>query len=353
MIKNIVFFVESPLSKRDFDRFGIQILRNEGFDVNIWYFKPYSLNRFHSIPEIQDLVHDDRLQIFERKSDVLKCISVLKDSDLVVCLLSFDYHNLFVYQALSRKRSWYCVWQAVSLPVSINTDIPSGFFFRKILKKIGEMKIRTIHYHFMTNLLKKHYRLLGVRPASIALLAGQRSDDVHFYPIGVNTKKIWLHLLDYDIYLKYREEGPDLTLGRYAVFLDEYIPFHPDYQSMGVEPPASADEYYPKLCTFFEFIEKKFDLRVIVAAHPRSNYDLTKKYFGDRQVIKGKTDSTCQRFCIRNCTCEYFCRFCGFIQKASYVYYNGSNFLSADGSVSIWGVHLHNGSSIPESSRYY
>ncbi len=99
MIKNIVFFVESPLSKRDFDRFGIQILRNEGFDVNIWYFKPYSLNRFHSIPEIQDLVHDDRLQIFERKSDVLKCISVLKDSDLVVCLLSFDYHNLFVYQA--------------------------------------------------------------------------------------------------------------------------------------------------------------------------------------------------------------------------------------------------------------
>ena len=92
---------------------------------------------------------------------------------------------------------------------------------------------------------------MGCVRASIALLAGQRSDDVHFYPIGVNTKKIWLHLLDYDIYLKYREEGPDLTLGRYAVFLDEYIPFHPDYQSMGVEPPASADEYYPKLWYFF------------------------------------------------------------------------------------------------------
>ena len=254
---------------------------------------------------------------------------------------------------LSRKRSWYCVWQAVSLPVSINTDIPSGFFFRKILKKIGEMKIRTIHYHFMTNLLKKHYRLLGVRPASIALLAGQRSDDVHFYPIGVNTKKIWLHLLDYDIYLKYREEGADMTLGRYAVFLDEYIPFHPDYQSMGVEPPASADEYYPKLCTFFEFIEKKFDLRVIVAAHPRSNYDLTKKYFGDRQVIKGKTTQLVKDSVFVIAHASTFCRFCGFIQKASYVYYNGSNFLSADGSVSIWGVHLHNGSSIPESSRYY
>ena len=52
------------------------------------------------------------------------------------------------------------------------------------------MEIRTIHYHFMTNLLKKHYRLLGVRPGIHRSPAGQRSDDVQFYPIGVNTKKI-------------------------------------------------------------------------------------------------------------------------------------------------------------------
>ena len=61
--------------------------------------------------------------------------------------------------------------------------------------------------------------------------------------------------------------------------------FSPDYLYMGVEPPVSADEYYPRVCLFFEFLEKKFNLHVIIAAHPSSDYNQKKDIFwkpGDR-----------------------------------------------------------------------
>ncbi|MGB7789236.1 hypothetical protein [Methanoregula sp.] len=277
------------MNKRDFDRFGIQILQDEGFEVTVWDLTPCLHPGFYSTLEIPDRIDYRNLHIFERKADVLMSIAAFQDTDLAVCLIGFDYNSRFFYRAFSQHHIRYCVWQAISLPVSINPDTAISFSWRKFLKKIAGMRLRAIGNHVVTRLMKKHYRLFGVRPATIAMLAGERSDDTYFYPIDKTTKKLWLHLLDYDIYLEQRQQADRMFPGRYAVFLDEYLPFHPDYKYIGVEPPVSADEYYPGLCSFFAFLEKKYDLRVIIAAHPRSKYDAPQEYFGDRTVFRGKT----------------------------------------------------------------
>ncbi len=74
-----------------------------------------------------------------------------------------------------------------------------------------------------------------------------------------------------------------------AVFLDEYLPFHPDFFRQKVLPPIKADEYYPLLNKFFRLIEKQLKLKVIIAAHPRSHSEKLSESFERRELVFGRT----------------------------------------------------------------
>ena len=104
---------------------------------------------------------------------------------------------------------------------------------------------------------------------------------------GPETRTIRAHSFDYDIFLKLRGQE---CVGDTAVFLDEYMPFHPDYVHQGIEPFSTAGEYYPQLCRIFARIEEKTGLKVVVAAHPRADYaSHDRDYFEGRPVISGKS----------------------------------------------------------------
>lgn len=97
---------------------------------------------------------------------------------------------------------------------------------------------------------------------------------------------MWGHALDYDLYLAARDRRVER---RVAVFLDEFVPFHPDYGYMGVAPPDSADHYYSVLRTLFDQVERSRGVQVVIAAHPRSNYEERTDYFGGRLTERGRT----------------------------------------------------------------
>jgi len=39
-ITEIIFFIESPFNRRDYERFGIDLLKENGFQVRVWDFTP-------------------------------------------------------------------------------------------------------------------------------------------------------------------------------------------------------------------------------------------------------------------------------------------------------------------------
>ena len=70
---------------------------------------------------------------------------------------------------------------------------------------------------------------------------------------------IWGHTLDYDLYLqdlnkpavnKFKDK-------KYALFIDEYRPFHPNYILRNVKPSTSPNNYYPILHDFFSKVERE------------------------------------------------------------------------------------------------
>jgi hypothetical protein len=64
---------------------------------------------------------------------------------------------------------------------------------------------------------------------------------------------------------------------------------HPDFKLHNIKHAINEDSYFSELKLFFDFIEKKYNTRILIAGHPRCKYADQQKCFGNREVIYGKT----------------------------------------------------------------
>jgi len=284
MIKKIIYFTESPLTLRDYDRFGIDTIIKNGFDVEFWDLTE------ELCPELNKTIKDeDRIRfngnVILKEGELVKKITVIEKECLIICMLHYGIKTHFIFRELSRNKLKYCLFFANALPV----------FSRKCTFKLSNI-ITIIKYccQMVISYVKNIYihikqKMSGIKPASIILAGGEKSIDIcRSDPYDSNSKVLWMHTLDYDLYLKencHKEKNDE----KLVVFNDEYFPFHPDYLYSGIPAPVTAEEYYPALCKLFNFIETKYNKNIVIAAHPRSNYERHPDYFEGRSVIKGKT----------------------------------------------------------------
>ena len=119
--------------------------------------------------------------------------------------------------------------------------------------------------------------------------------------VGLNTKIIYAHSFDYDKYIgsfdydKYlgKDKIPKLEIKKpYALYIDQYLPLHPDAEIyMEASPRCTPEKFYPALNNFFNIFEKKYNMDIIIAAHPKSDYESNPKLLDGRRIIRNKTMS--------------------------------------------------------------
>ncbi len=276
-IKNLVFLIETPLNQRDYNRYGIDILLQNGFDVQVWDLTPFICPE-DCMTILNDPVHPNICKPFTNIGDFSLAMSALDSSALIINLIVYRLRALSVYRILSKRKLPYCVTMNNSLPATVHKK-PS--LWHRIKNSSIKQKM---NYGFS----KMPFKWFGVSPANVILLGGEKSIASNPYPIGDNTKKLWLHAFDYDLYLKeinsYIKEGGD-----FAVFLDQYLPFHPDFIRSGSPFPVTSEIYYPLLSTFCDKLENETGISTIIAAHPRSRYEDRPDFFGERSIVRGKT----------------------------------------------------------------
>jgi hypothetical protein len=100
--------------------------------------------------------------------------------------------------------------------------------------------------------------------------------------------KVWAHSFDYDTYLAANAETAP-PLAPYAVFLDEDMIYHSDFDHSEIKSPATAEAYYRSMNGFFDKLEREWGMPVTVAAHPRSRSDSRSQQWGDRTIVHGRT----------------------------------------------------------------
>ncbi len=275
-VNHVLILTEAPFTRRDFDRFGVELLR-KNFQVSIldctsWlkpeFWTKYSKIAYHcpGYKEVHDL--DSFVNSLETSANTI-AIDFLGDcANSATARIELKKRQIsravFVQGLLPRpKASWY---QRLSSLFSSNTP-------RSAIRKLARRAGRMIHQ---------------LPAPDVAMLSGSAS--LNDARVEGAAHRLWAHSFDYDVYLANQHQEVDGG-EPYAVFLDEDMAFHPDYDHSGIEPPTTPARYYPAMNRFFDRFELANGMRVIVSAHPRSQHAPNPELWNGRTVIQNKTAS--------------------------------------------------------------
>ncbi len=277
-IKKIIFLHEHQFTDYYYHHFGIDALKSFGYAVEVWNFALFLQNNAYLQENIPCTCPWDGHVLYDNKKAAVDAILKLTSSDFVICGIHYTLQTLPVYRALAKSGILCASFLAMALP--LGTFPQKKIYQRKIRKLLSLSSIRDKIF----SQIPFHY--FGVHPVNLIFAMGEKYLKSG-YPSDNSSEILWLHSFDYDLFLQ-NNEMSGAGDQRVGVFLDEYLPYHSDNTAAGL-PHIPAEKYYAKLRQFFDYLEDRFGVKIMIAAHPRSQYEDKPGIFGNRPVICGKT----------------------------------------------------------------
>lgn len=274
MRTRLIILVESYFQQRDCRRYGIDVLKAGGLEVEVWeVFRPY-LRRYAEDYRPPDPVSFPWLRHFTQKREVIQSLGRLGSGTMVLAAIGNRWETRFIFRQLACQRAYFGGYE-------LSHFAPTGRHKRRARRSWQDWLNHV--YVRLPNAIRG-----TSRPDFFLLCGGKVLEPVARRLPG--TSIIWTHAFDYDIVLEIGAQRESKRIS-HLVFLDEYVPFHPDYQTLGIAPPNTANEYFPQLNRLFDALEKQWRLPVVIAAHPRANYQGGPDYFEGRKILQGHTAS--------------------------------------------------------------
>ena len=294
--KTVVFMFPMSLTEQDISNFGINYLSQKGYHVYVWNLSPllnkklacFISNKKNNIT----YVHVTNYKYFKNLLMELFDNSVF--IDLFVGLSAITWKTEKVYRMLRHYNILYFIVSLAAMPIP-NIPKSDNGLIKKIIWKLKHTP--SINLKYFLDIISSKFILFLKKHADIypipARIFGGDSEIIDLYLKRHNYDKnniTYIHSMDYDRYLDYLErvnyQQPKLDMT--CVLLDDMPTNHPDGLLTNT-PLVDEKNYFYSMNQLFMKIEKELGLRVIIAAHPRSNYEDMPDVFGGREIIKGKT----------------------------------------------------------------
>lgn len=257
------------MTARDYSRFGAELYRGLGIAVEAWDCSGFLASGFTPEEPQAPVLQTG----FTNSRDVCAALVGLGPGAVVVNLLPRRLATLPIFRALAKCAARDVIVRANALPLP-----PSSF--RQRLRKVTPGKL-------LDFLVAKPGLWQRLCPAPGRIIYGGAATRPQ---AGAALRLISAHALDYDLFLR----QPALKRSEpLAVFLDQCLPFHPDFAILGNRPPVSAENYYPALSRLFTELERGSGLRVVIAGHPRAPKH--KNYYPGFEVVYGQSQSLVRR----------------------------------------------------------
>lgn len=187
-------------------------------------------------------------------------------------------------------------------------EIPNNWYNRKVFKYLSDYNYDLIKIDLYGNALLsqenvskwKYLKLKNIpliihnKINLVKLLIYNKIHKVKNKKVAIISSNAILprtHNLNHPDYeqIKFREIRPVID-GDYIVFCDNYFPYHPDLRAIYKYKTLPDGKLYQNLMkSYFDFLESKYKMPVVIAAHPKSDYKGGE--FGNRKVIKYQTQS--------------------------------------------------------------
>lgn len=261
----IIFITSSPLHKMHFVDMYIHEIEKE-FKTEIWDVS--SIYNHKGTSEFSQVKKIETMEALESLVEE-KCIN-----EKLVVITNILIYDLHVIYRIFHKRK---------IPL-ITIDKEAMAFWlkdcyeRKHFKELSFSDQKRIVIKSVP-VLRQIYSFLEYQHVKFDYVLGK----YNYYPDS-SRHFFRIHSLKYDE-LKKVSESPRLVEGRYILFMDAGLAHHPSHE--GAKNAVSKEEYLEAMNAFLDRVEQKFLMPVIVASHPKSNYD--ENDFNGRKIVLYKT----------------------------------------------------------------
>lgn len=272
----IIYLTPTPFNQRDYQRFGMEVFINDGFEVYVWDFSPFLYKGWTAPPEPTDYKN---WVTFDSVADAVVALMKLPKEAFVISLLHYGRDTKKIFRAMSKQKIDY------SMRADAYPSLEKNKSAKTIISRLMRMSPKMVMNLVGDLSLKFFGRMYGSESPTFFFLGAAKSS-VGNIRLNHQTQIVRVHTLDYDIYLKekVKEESGENTI----VFMDSYLPFHPHLLFLNLVW-ANAEVYYPLLCRLFDYAEEKLGSTVVIAAHPRSHYENHPDFFQGRKVVRGQS----------------------------------------------------------------
>lgn len=267
MVKKVIIIIYKEMERFEYEKYGGTIFEKY-FDVEVWdlskIFLGDKLKVNESFPLQKKIESIKQFVMWLRNNNSKKTFLIFLSIpsarmtfylQTIVSIMGFSYSMTYLQPCLARwnNGSTKEYWQKRK-PDCINTVLNTLF-----PPRYNFMATTTCYQEFPSVWSIKH------------------------------QNNILIHTLDYDVYLKIKDESNRIIQGKYILFIDENYVANKIWKILDVDPPfKNSEDYYGPVRQFFDRIERLYGYQIVIAGHPRVRY-LDRKIYGNRSIIYDQT----------------------------------------------------------------
>ncbi len=265
-MKKIIFIGHEPLTVRTRQIFFLESFIKNNFEIEYWDLSNYFYKGL-KLTDIVDEKYIKKIHKFEELVKELECIEISKTIFIIEIYNIWKNRKIF---KLLKKNACYSVhiemYATAILPLSKKEKFKNANI--AVLSSALINKIKNTLY-------KLYQKLHNFKPYDLSITSN---------PNTARTESVvQVNHIDFERALLLKDTDK-IVQEKYIVFIDDYFPKHPDIVTVYGIKPIGIDKYRNELVTFFERVEMKFGVIVVIASHPKSRYD--SEFYKGRRVIK-------------------------------------------------------------------
>jgi len=306
--QKIIFVTNYPIDKRDAKRFGFEILHNAGFEITVWDVSEFFYYDIESI----NIDYNESDYVLNKKFSSLEEIKLelekIEEQDvLIIAGTTIGIRSIRTFRLnklLSNSKGHYTAitWGDHPIHVIRNEMVKPAPFLKRLLQFMSRIfrknYIASVVWRELNNspFFKWAIRVVNlIQPLEIVWLA-TREERIPRISIDRNTVIRFIHNLDYDIFFEMSKPS-NYSSDQFSpvVILDSMGPLHPDFLVEARESEIDLFTYSKMITNFIRKFQLDTGKKIVVAAHPRSDLDISRRLYGEVEVFFHKTSELVSR----------------------------------------------------------
>lgn len=286
-MKQVIFLFVTPALSGDEKKYKLPYLMNLGYKIEIGDLTPVLE------PETDKAISHDRLNYdgikymrFNNKAEIEEYLTHHK-KDFFLPMFNDYFDVRFIYQLFTKYKIQY------GYVNNLEADFDSSILTAAYIAPSKRMDLHHLTEAFYNRVIRK----IPVRKnADFCAIGTQYSLErlPKICDCDDQTKLLMVHTFDYERFCDVEPYNHDKK--DYAVFIDQYLPYHPD-STVDADIHINPEIYYKEVGDILNAIEKKTGIEIIIAAHPRSDYRNKPQCFSGYLVKYGKTSELIKGSC--------------------------------------------------------